>query len=113
MNSSFKAFRHSDFNLHHSTMVAESGQKETLVPLNCKQPRKGYQGQQGKSAAFPWVRQTSFSQGSGSGSSWDGKREMVKSEVRKVKTALGICFGVFHPSDFALHSSTGGLGYGG
>lgn len=113
MNASFKAFHPSDFNLHHSTMTAESGQKETLAPFDCKQPRKGYQGQRGNSAAFPCVRQTTFSQSSGSCSPCDGKREMVKSEVRKVKTALAICFGVFHHSDFTLHSSTGGLGYGG
>jgi hypothetical protein len=103
-------FHFSDFNLHHPTMVAESGQNETLVPLNCKQLRKGYQGQRGKSAAFPWARQTSFSQGNGSCSSRDGKREMVKREVRKVKTALSICFGAFQLSDFTLHSLLGGLG---
>ncbi len=34
------------------SMAAESGQKETLVPLNCKQLRKGYQGQRGELHPF-------------------------------------------------------------
>lgn len=108
MNNSFKAFHPSDFNPHQPTMAAEAGKKETLVPLDCKQLRKGYQGQREKSAAFPWVRQTSFPQGSGCCSSWEGN-----SEKGKVKTTLGICFRMYRDSDFTLHHSTGGLGYGG
>jgi hypothetical protein len=37
----------------------------------------------------------------------------MKSEFRKVKTEMSVCFGNFHSSYFTFHFLLRGLGYGG